>query len=102
MPTALYASSQKVLYYTWVLWIVILIGVLAYASSMVVVRLYDKIENPDGEVVDPDEEDDDSTVGKVTKQLIDITRLKLDEKDLNDDDLDELIDEDEDDKDDDK
>ena len=102
LPVALYASSNKVLYYTWVLWIVILIGVLAYASSMVVVRLYDKIENPDGEVASPDEEDDDSTVGKVTKQLIDITRLKLDEKDPNDDDLDELIDEDEDDKDDDK
>ena len=95
LPIALYASNNKILYYTWVLWLIILIGVIAYASSMVVVRLYDKIENPDGEAVETDEEDDDSTVGKVTKQLVDITRLKLDEKDLNDDDLDELLDEDE-------
>ena len=29
------------------------------------------------------------------RKMIDITRLKLDEKDLNDDDLDELLDEDE-------
>lgn len=48
LPIALYASSDKILYYSWPLWLVILIAVLAYASSMVIVKIYDKIESTEG------------------------------------------------------
>ena len=58
LPIVLYASNNKILYYTWVLWLLILIGVLAYASSMVVNRLYDKIESKDGSETETEEADD--------------------------------------------
>ena len=77
LPIALYASNNKILYYTWVLWLLIFIGVLAYASSMVVVRLYDKIENRGedaSEKKDVDSEDEDA--GRITRKLIDISKVR--------------------------
>jgi hypothetical protein len=53
LPIALYASSKKVLYYTWYLWIFILISLLAYASSMVLIKLFDKLEAPKEEQPEP-------------------------------------------------
>ncbi|MGN0396093.1 MAG: YesL family protein [Coprococcus sp.] len=44
LPVAVYAVNRKLLYYTWVLWLVILIAVLTYASSKVIVKLFEKIE----------------------------------------------------------
>ena len=77
LPIALYASNNKILYYTWVLWLVILIGVLAYASSMVVVRLYDKIENREDDDSEEknDADQDEENIGRITKKLIDISKV---------------------------
>ncbi len=49
LPIAVYALNKKVFYYTWVLWLVILIALLTYASSKVIVKLFDKIENKENE-----------------------------------------------------
>lgn len=44
IPIALYATNKTILYYTWVLWLVILVAVLAYAGSFVINKLFAKIE----------------------------------------------------------
>jgi membrane protein implicated in regulation of membrane protease activity len=47
IPIALYLSNDKILYYTWTLWILIWVALLAYASSMVIDKLFRKIEGRD-------------------------------------------------------
>ena len=88
LPIVLYASNNKILYYTWVLWLLILIGVLAYASSMVVNRLYDKIESKDGSETETEEADDGETLpmGRITKHLVDTSKINADEDDTEQDD----------------
>lgn len=77
LPIALYASNNKILYYSWVLWLLILIGVLAYASSMVVNKLYDKIENKDESdaEVKEDDEAEASDDRKISRHLIDTSKI---------------------------
>lgn len=88
LPIVLYASNNKILYYTWVLWLLILIGVLAYASSMVVNRLYDKIESKDGSETETEEADDGEALpmGRITKHLIDTSKINADADDTEQDD----------------
>lgn len=45
IPVAVYALNLKIFYYTWVLWLVFLVGLFAYASSFVIVKLYEKLES---------------------------------------------------------
>lgn len=70
------------------LWLLILIGVLAYASSMVVNRLYDKMENKDGSETETEEADDgeELPMGRITKHLIDTSKINADEGDTEHDD----------------
>jgi uncharacterized membrane protein YesL len=49
LPVAVFVSNKKVFYYAGFLWICILVSVLAYASSMVLNRLFDKIEGQNQE-----------------------------------------------------
>ena len=77
LPIALYASNNKILYYSWVLWLLILIGVLAYASSMVVNKLYDKIENKDESDAEVKEDDEAEATDdrKISRHLIDTSKI---------------------------
>lgn len=70
LPIALCAANTKIFYYSWPVWLALLIAVLAYASSMVVVKLYDKIESSDNyksEVKKYDGEDVDDADNKGQK-----------------------------------
>lgn len=49
LPILVYASNVKILYYTAVLWLVIIIAVLAYAESFVLVKLFKKIDKQQAE-----------------------------------------------------
>lgn len=47
IPISLFVLEKKILYYAWYLWLLILVSVIAYASSFVIVKLFDKIESRD-------------------------------------------------------
>lgn len=71
LPIALYASSRRILLYTWPLWLVILIGVIVYASCMVLVKLYDTIEQGSGEDSEAEGASSKLNEGRITKHLVD-------------------------------
>ncbi len=49
IPILLYVLNEKVFYYSWYLWILILISVIAYASTMILRKLFDKLEEEEAE-----------------------------------------------------
>ena len=60
LPIALYATNEKILFYSWFLWVLILISILAYATSMIALRLFAKLENKDDEDAEETEDQNDS------------------------------------------
>lgn len=60
IPIALYLSNSKILYYTWTLWILLWVALLAYACSMVIDKLFRKIEGRE------DENEDETTTKKTS------------------------------------
>ncbi len=62
LPVSVYALQKKVLYYSWYLWLLILISVIAYASSFMIVKLFNKVEKDDNEESSQDEADNDEKV----------------------------------------
>jgi membrane protein implicated in regulation of membrane protease activity len=76
IPIALYLSNSKILYYTWTLWILLWVALLAYASSMVIDKLFRKIEGRD------DENEDETATKKTSSAGSDNNHIESESADI--------------------
>lgn len=59
LPIVLFVTDKRVLYYAGILWLVILVAVIAYADSMILLKLFEKLETTDDDVIEDFTEDED-------------------------------------------
>ena len=57
LPVLVYIANRSIFYYTWVLWLVILLATVAYAGSMILVKLFAKLEGKEDAAEDSDNEE---------------------------------------------